>query len=107
MDPDWARRRYEQALKGRRVVGSRNRDGTANLAGYDLPVDQVAAATARLDRLAKAAKQAGHPDPIDHVRSYLFLGMTDGSFEGLTDPQILARLLADATLTPPAPAGCR
>jgi hypothetical protein len=91
-------------LKGRRVVGSRNSDGTANLAGYDLPVDQVAAAAARLDRLAKAAKQAGHPDPIDHVRSYLFLGMTDGTYEGLTDPQILARLLADAKLTPPAPA---
>jgi Domain of unknown function (DUF222) len=103
LDPNWARKRYEQALKGRRVVGSRNSDGTANLAGYDLPPDQVAAAAARLDRLAKAAKQAGHPDPIDHVRSYLFLGMTDGSFEGLTDPQILARLLADANLTQPAP----
>ncbi len=104
LDPNWARRRYERALKGRRVVGSRNPEGTANLAGYDLPADQVAAACARLDRLAKAAKQAGHPDPIDHVRSYLFLGMTDGSFEGLTDPQILARLLADTNLTPPAPA---
>ncbi len=109
LDPTWARRRYETALKGRRVVGSRNSDGTANLAGYDLPLDQVAAATARLDRLAKAAKQAGHPDPIDHVRSYLFLGMTDGSYEGLTDPQILTRLLADAKLGPvpaePAQAG--
>ncbi len=109
LDPTWARRRYETALKGRRVVGSRNSDGTANLAGYDLPLDQVAAATARLDRLAKAAKQAGHPDPIDHVRSYLFLGMTDGSYEGLTDPQILTRLLADAKLEPvpaePAQAG--
>ncbi|MCI0686157.1 MAG: 13E12 repeat family protein, partial [Sporichthyaceae bacterium] len=104
LDPTWARRRYEQALKGRRVVGSRNEDGTANLAGYDLPPDQVAAAVARLDRLAKAAKQAGHPDPIDHVRSYLFLGMTDGSYEGLTDPQILARLLADTTLSQPSPA---
>ena len=104
LDPNWARRRYERALKGRRVVGRRNPEGTANLAGYDLPPDQVAAACARLDRLAKAAKQAGHPDPIDHVRSYLFLGMTDGSFEGLTDPQILARLLADAKLTQPTPA---
>jgi hypothetical protein len=102
LDPTWARRRYERALKGRRVVGSRNPDGTANLAGYDLPVDQVAAAAARLDRLAKAAKQAGHPDPIDHVRSYLFLGMTDGTYEGLTDPQFLARVLADAMLAPVA-----
>ena len=104
LDPDWAKRRYERALKGRRVVGRRNEDGTSDLCGYDLPTDQVAAACARLDRLAKAAKHAGHTDPIDHVRSYLFLGMTDGSYEGLTDPQILARLLAQTALTPSAPA---
>ena len=103
LDPTWARRRYERALKGRRVRGSRNEDGTANLAGHDLPVDRVAAACDRFDRLAKAAKQAGHPDPIDHVRADLFLGMTDGTYAGLTDPQILARLLADAKRGP-APA---
>ncbi len=103
LDPDWARRRYEQALRGRRVVGRRNEDGTANLSGYDLPTDQVAAACDRLDRLAKAAKQAGHPDPIDHLRADLFLGMTDGTFAGLTDPQILHRLLTQADLTQPPP----
>ncbi len=98
LDPTWARRRYEQALKGRRVGGTRNEDGTANLAGYDLPVDRVAAACDRFDRLAKAAKHAGHPDPIDHIRADLFLGMTDGTYAGLTDPQILARLLTEANL---------
>ncbi len=107
LDPTWARRRYERALAGRRVGGSRNEDGTANLAGYDLPVDRVAAACDRFDRLAKAAKQAGHPDPIDHVRADLFLGMTDGTYAGLTDAQILARLLAEADLTQPAPAESR
>ncbi|HET9116825.1 MAG TPA: DUF222 domain-containing protein, partial [Pseudonocardiaceae bacterium] len=30
VDPDWARRRYEQALAGRTVVGYRNADGSAN-----------------------------------------------------------------------------
>ncbi len=104
LDPTWARRRYERALKSRRVGGSRNEDGTANLAGYDLPVDRVAAACDRFDRLAKAAKQAGHPDPIDHVRADLFLGMTDGTYAGLTDAQILARVLAEANLTQPPPA---
>ena len=103
LDPDWARRRYERALRGRRVVGRRNEDGTANLSGYDLPTDQVAAACDRLDRLAKAAKQAGHPDPIDHLRADLFLGMTDGSYQGLTDPQILHRLLTQTNLTQPPP----
>ena len=103
LDPEWACRRYEQALRGRRVVGRRNEDGTANLSGYDLPAEQVAAACDRLDRLAKAAKQAGHPDPIDHLRADLFLGMTDGSYQGLTDPQILHRLLTQTNLTQPPP----
>ncbi len=105
LDPTWARRRYERALKGRRVRGSRNEDGTANLTGYDLPVDRVAAACDRFDRLAKAAKHAGHPDPIDHVRADLFLGMTDGTYAGLTDAQILTRLLAEANLTQSETAG--
>src|SRR5262245_47590935 len=104
LDPGWARRRYERALKSRRVVGTRNSDGTANLSGYDLPVEQVAAACDRLGRLAKAAKQAGHPDRIDHLRAGLFLGMTDGSYQGLTDPQILDHLLANTNHTPPPPA---
>ena len=44
VDPDWARRRYEQALADRKVVGYRNADGSANLSGVNLPVDRVAAA---------------------------------------------------------------
>ena len=33
VDPDWARRRYEQAVADRKVVGYRNVDGSANLSG--------------------------------------------------------------------------
>jgi hypothetical protein len=99
LDPNWARRQHKKALTGRRVVGSNNPDGTANLCGSDLPLDQVAAACDRLDRLAKAAKQAGHPDPIDHVRADLFLALLDGSHQGLTDTQILNRFLATVDTT--------
>ncbi|MGQ0632446.1 MAG: DUF222 domain-containing protein [Sporichthyaceae bacterium] len=55
LDPDWAQRRYENALRERRVAGTRNGDGTADLAGYQLPVERVAAACRRIDNLAKAA----------------------------------------------------
>lgn len=58
IDPDWAQRRYEQALAERKVVGHRNPDGSANLSGYSLPVDRVAAACGRIDALARAAKRA-------------------------------------------------
>src|SRR5258708_34993349 len=92
--PGGARRGEDRALRGGGGVGGRAPDGPAPLAGYDLPPDRVAAACQRLDRLAKAAKTAGLTDPIDHIRAELFLGMTDGSYAGLTDPQILTHLLS-------------
>jgi len=94
LDPDWARRRYEQAVAERKVLGHRNPDGSANLSGLNLPVDRVAAASARIDTLAKAAKRAGIPRPIDHLRAELFLGMTDGTYTALDDATIIALLLA-------------
>jgi hypothetical protein len=92
LDPDWARRRYEQALADRKVVGYRNPDGSANLSGQNLPVDRVAAASGHIDALAKAAKHAGDLRPIDHIRADLFLGMTDGTYTGLDDTEILDHL---------------
>src|SRR6185503_11835370 len=81
-------------LTGRKVIARRNPDGTADLGGYDLPVERVAAAAARVDRLAKAARRAGHPDVLDHLRADLYLGLLDGAYQQLTDEQILADLLA-------------
>jgi hypothetical protein len=89
IDPGWAQRRYEQAVAERKVVGYRNPDGSANLTGYHLPIDRVAAACGHIDALAKAARRAGDPRPIDHIRADLFLGMTDGTYTGLDDATIL------------------
>lgn len=100
VDPDWARRRYEQAVAERKVVGHRNVDGSANLSGYNLPVDRVAAACGRIDALAKAAKRAGDSRPIDHIRAELFLGMTDGTYAGLDDTTILKMLITASTYHP-------
>ncbi|MDQ3763702.1 MAG: HNH endonuclease [Actinomycetota bacterium] len=92
--PDWARRRYEQAIADRKVVGYRNSDGSANLSGYNLPLDRVAAASGHIDALAKAVKRAGDSRPIDHIRADLFLGMTDGTYTGLDDAAIIEFLTA-------------
>jgi hypothetical protein len=92
IDPDWARRRYEQAVSERKVVGYRNPDGSATLSGLNLPVERVAAACGHIDGLAKAAKHAGDSRPIDHIRADLFLGMTDGTYAGLDDATILEHL---------------
>ncbi|MGH3975508.1 MAG: DUF222 domain-containing protein, partial [Pseudonocardiaceae bacterium] len=98
VDPDWAQRRYEQALADRKVVGYRNPDGSANLSGCNLPLDRVATASGHIDALAKAAKQAGDTRPIDHIRADLFLGMTDGTYTGLTDTAIIELLSTAAAV---------
>jgi hypothetical protein len=100
LDPEWIRRRYERALRRRRVIGKRNPDGTATLTGHDLPFDEVAAACARLDALATAAKAAGHPDRLDHLRVELYLGMLTGRYTHLSDQEILTTLHATARTRP-------
>lgn len=94
IDPDWAERRYKKALKGRRVVGTRNEEGTATITGHDLPVDRAAAACDRIDALAMCCKRAGDKRPVNHIRVDLFLGMLDGTYEHLADHDVIAHVLA-------------
>jgi hypothetical protein len=94
VDPDWARRRYEQAVRDRKVVGYRNADGSANLSGYSLPADRVAAACAHIDALAKKAKHAGDARPVDRIRADLYLLMLDGSGTGRSEADIIAHVLS-------------
>lgn len=96
LDPEWARRRYAEAVRERKVVGYRNEDGTGNLCGYQLPVDRAAAACAHIDALARKAKLAGDGRPINHIRADLYLGMLDGSYAGWTETDIIAHIRATA-----------
>jgi len=99
LDPDWAERLYADAVRNRRVVAWRNPDGSADLAGQRLEVDRVAAAIGRIKAVAARAKADGDPRPIDAIRADLFLGMLDGTWEGLTGEQIIA----DYAKSRPAP----
>ena len=100
IDPEWAEKMYRESVRTRRVVGSRNPDGTASLGGYQQPLDRIAAASERIDAMARACKRAGDRRPIDHIRSDLFIGMTDGTFEGMTDAEITAYVLANPYVDP-------
>ncbi|WP_182899532.1 HNH endonuclease signature motif containing protein [Microbispora sp. H10830] len=93
IDPAWAERRYAEAVRRRRVVGTRNEDGTATVSGLDLPLDRAAAGCDRIDELARACKRAGDRRPIDHIRVDLFLGSLDGTFEGMSDEEIITHVL--------------
>ncbi|OPG01867.1 hypothetical protein B1L11_43685 [Microbispora sp. GKU 823] len=92
IDPDWAEKRYREAVRRRRVVGMRNDDGTATVSGLDLPLDRAVAGCERIDDLARACKRAGDHRTLDHIRADLFLGSLDGSFEGLSDAEIVAHV---------------
>ncbi|GGO19873.1 hypothetical protein GCM10010116_39850 [Microbispora rosea subsp. aerata] len=94
IDPQWAEKRYKEAVRRRRVAGTRNDDGTATVSGLDLPLERAVAGCERIDELARACKRAGDLRPIDHIRADLFLGSLDGSFEGLSDDQIIAHVRA-------------
>ncbi|MFF4124806.1 DUF222 domain-containing protein [Microbispora rosea] len=89
IDPDWAEKRYREAVRRRRVVGMRTDDGTATVSGLDLPLDRAVAGCERIDELARACKRAGDHRPVDHIRADLFLGSLDGSFEGMSDAEIV------------------
>jgi hypothetical protein len=93
VDPDFARRRYESAVTSRKVIARRNPDGTANLGGYDLPVDGVAVASGFVQQLAAAVKRAGHPGKIDHIRADLYLLLLSPEGRALGDAHLIAELI--------------
>ncbi|GAA0619287.1 hypothetical protein GCM10009547_22150 [Sporichthya brevicatena] len=94
LDPDWAQRRFQEAYRERRVISWRNEDGTATLAAQNQDPARVAAAIARVRKLADDAKRAGDPRPVDHLRSEIALNLLDGTYADFTDDQILAHLAA-------------
>src|SRR3954447_23899195 len=103
LDPAWAERRYRDAVRERRVTHYLAEDGTVCVRAENQPADQAMAALARLTRLAHAAKRAGAAATADLLRSVLLLGLADGRFAGMTEPQIIADLVAEYPKTQPEP----
>ena len=96
VDPAWAERRYQRALRERRVVGYLAADGTVTMTASGLPTGEAAAAGQRLDSLARRIQRAGHPGGIDPLKADLLLGLTDGSLHHLHDSEIIELFLGRA-----------
>src|SRR5918992_3775284 len=95
IDPALRRRRYQRAVQQRGVALYLDpRTGTATLVGNELPPDEAAAAGERIDRLVEAAKRAGHPRRRAQISADVYLAMLNGSVHGLTEHEIIHRLLA-------------
>lgn len=98
IDPDWARRRYRRAIQARTVTAVLADDGTVTLTGSGLPAAEAAVACARVDRLAEAARRAGHPERVGQIAADVYLGLLDGRFHGLSEEQIIDALLREPRL---------
>jgi hypothetical protein len=95
IDPDLRRRRYERAIQNRGVALRLDpRTGAAELVGSGLPAAEAAAAGAWLDRIVEAAKRAGHPGTRPQISADLYVRMLNASLHGLSEVEIVERLLA-------------
>ena len=78
-DPDDAQRRYDQAVADRRVVAEATGDGTGNLLGLDLPPHRLAAATRRINYLARSLRIDGETRTMDQLRADVLLDLLNGT----------------------------
>ncbi|MEZ5175856.1 MAG: DUF222 domain-containing protein [Acidimicrobiia bacterium] len=78
-DPESAMDRYESACTNRRVVTEPSIDGTSHLYAFDLPPDRVAAATRRLNALARTLKVKSEGRTMDQLRADVFIDLLLGA----------------------------
>ena len=86
-DPKGAERRREEAERQARVMLYPDVEGTAGLAGYNLPGVPATAAMARVTALAKALQASGAGGGIDLLRSQVFLGLLLGTLPYIPPPE--------------------
>ena len=86
VDPDTARRRYDRVVTDRRMATEATGSGTANLLGLDLEPHRVAAATRRINRIARNLKTAGEARTMDQLRADIYLDLLNGRATSRTGP---------------------
>ena len=104
-DPGAADRWYRKGIQRRDVIAYPAADGTITLSANGLPADEAEAACVRIQDIAAAAKQAGHPGRIGQIRCDVLLGLLDGRFTGMTTGQVIAALIAQHADDDPAGRG--
>jgi hypothetical protein len=79
VDPDQAKKRYDNAFAERRVVVETTDDGTANLMAMDLAPDQAAAASDRIDSIARSMRGGDETRSMDQLRADALVELLTGS----------------------------
>jgi hypothetical protein len=78
-DTEEAKKRYDHAVDGRRVIAEPTVDGTAHLTALDLPPDRVTAITRRINTIARSLRQDGETRTMDQLRADVYLDILDGT----------------------------
>jgi hypothetical protein len=86
-DPGGAERRRKQSEARAKLCLYPDENGTATLAGYQLPGIRAAAAMARISALARALKASGAGGGIDLLRAQVFLGLLCGTLPLIPPPR--------------------
>lgn len=94
LDPAWAQRVEDDALARMNVLARRKLDGTVDVNGVNLPVEDGAEAIERLHHLARSAKADGDPRGIMVLRVTIYVGLLTGRYTVNEDAAILAYLKA-------------
>jgi Domain of unknown function (DUF222) len=100
LDPEALRHRREAAQRRREVTLVETDDGTAHLAGADLPADAAGAAYRRISAIAAGLKRDGDSRGIDQLRADVFVALLRGTLTTTEPP-------ADTTAFPAEPVGRR
>ncbi|SDF94813.1 DUF222 domain-containing protein, partial [Pseudonocardia oroxyli] len=96
IDPEHFERRFRKAHAERSVWAWVGQDGTATISAGGLAPESADAAVARIDRLARRVRAAGHPGTVGRIRADVFVGLLDGTLHGLDEDAIAQVLLAAA-----------
>jgi hypothetical protein len=78
VNPEAAKKRFEDRLLERRLYGEPTPEGTANLHGLDLDPVDTTQAMRRINRMAQALKNQGDPRTLDQIRADIFLDLLCG-----------------------------
>ena len=78
IDPAAARRRSEKGRADARVEAWQEGSGNAALAGRELPAGDAIAADQRITAIARALKDAGATETLDHLRASVFTALLAG-----------------------------
>jgi Domain of unknown function (DUF222) len=82
VDPEDAKRRYEEALDERHVVMDSTESGTGNLMILDVAADRAAMASAHIDALARSLRTKGEVRTMDQLRADVAIDLLCGVVTG-------------------------